>query len=428
MKVLWMCNRLLSRVYELQGKIKNIPSTGGWLEGLSDSLLKSKDVDLICVFLLSDITKMEYRKKDNFSYYLIPATQKEIMSGDTSAVSYRELLKKVIVDENPQVIHLFGTELKASWIATQICKELGIVEKVVVSIQGLVSVYSEHYFDGFDTGWKNICTIQELKNATNMRKDQRGYFLRGKLEIDTLQNVKNVIGRTDWDKGIVNLINPHVRYHFCNETLRREFYTDEWSYRSCKPHSIYISQASYPIKGFHMFLQALQYVVKRYPDTIVNVAGNNRFGSNIVKGSGYYLYLQHLMKLYNVEKNVNFLGAIDAASVKKKLLESNVYVSPSNIENSPNSLGEAMLLGVPCITSDVGGVKNLIDHGTEGYVYPYNEYYMLAYYVIQVFDMQEDVEKISYNARKHAKTTHNPDANQQTLMDIYHEIEGQEEQ
>lgn len=58
------------------------------------------------------------------------------MSGDTSAVSYRELLKKVIVDENPQVIHLFGTELKASWIATQICKELGIVEKVVVSIQG----------------------------------------------------------------------------------------------------------------------------------------------------------------------------------------------------------------------------------------------------------------------------------------------------
>ena len=67
--------------------------------------------------------------------------------------------------------------------------------------------------------------------------------------------------------------------------------------------------------------------------------------------------------------------------MKERFLKSNVFVSPSTIENSPNSLGEAMLLGIPCISSDVGGVKNLLKHEEEGYVYQTDAPYMLAYYV-----------------------------------------------
>ena len=73
------------------------------------------------------------------------------------------------------------------------------------------------------------------------------------------------MGRTTWDQACTYLINPKVKYHFCNETLRSEFYKDRWKVENCNKHTIFISQASYPIKGFHKFLEALVQV-KTFPE------------------------------------------------------------------------------------------------------------------------------------------------------------------
>ena len=69
----------------------------------------------------------------------------------------------------------------------------------------------------------------------------------------------------------------------------------------------------------------------------------------------------------------------------EQYLKANVFVLPSAIENSPNSLGEAMMLGTPTVVSDVGGVKNMIDHEKEGYVYQPDASYMIAYYAGRFF-------------------------------------------
>ena len=61
------------------------------------------------------------------------------------------------------------------------------------------------------------------------------------------------------------------------------------------------------------------------------------------------------------EDQFEFEGFLSAEKMKRLLLESNVFVCPSSIENSPNSLGEAMLLGVPCVASDVGGIADMCD-------------------------------------------------------------------
>ena len=57
-----------------------------------------------------------------------------------------------------------------------------------------------------------------------------------------------------------------------------------------------------------------------------------------------------------MEDKIEFLGRLSAEGMKQAYLDANVFVMPSTIENSPNSLGEAMLLGVPCVAADVGGV------------------------------------------------------------------------
>lgn len=44
----------------------------------------------------------------------------------------------------------------------------------------------------------------------------------------------------------------------------------------------------------------------------------------------------------------------------EQYLKAHIFVCPSSVENSPNSLGEAQLLGVPCIGSIAGGIPSML--------------------------------------------------------------------
>lgn len=63
------------------------------------------------------------------------------------------------------------------------------------------------------------------------------------------------------------------------------------------------------------------------------------------------------------------LGTLNETDMCERYSRANVFILPSAIENSPNSLGEAMLVGIPVVATDVGGVKNLMTDKKEGYFY-----------------------------------------------------------
>lgn len=423
MKILWLCSRTLARILRMQGKHTSVNASGGWLEGLSDQLIKDQNVKLTCCVLeTSEKKHLKYGKADNFEYYIIPTTIKEYTDTSDKTPSYEHYIYEILSTTKPDVIHVFGTEFKHTWIMTEVCKRLGIIDKVVISIQGMVGIIAKHYFSGIENKWKYVCTLQEMIRRTTMLCDHKTYADRGVLEHLAIKNVKHVIGRTDWDECCSKKINQSINYYKCNETLRETFYSGEWSYHACKKHTIYISQASYSIKGLHMFLKALPDIIADYPNVQVYIGGNNRYGSNLIKGSGYFLYLQKLIKKSNLERHIHFLGPLSAEQVKEEMLKANVFLSSSSIENSPNSLGEAMLLGTPCISSDVGGVKNMLQPDIEGFIYPFEEYYMSSYYIKKIFSMQEQVEAMSKKAKEHAMKTHDPIKNNQDLMQIYLKI------
>ena len=119
---------------------------------------------------------------------------------------------------------------------------------------------------------------------------------------------------------------------------------------------------------------------------------------------------------------MEFLGSLSAEQMKEQYLLANVFVLPSTMENSPNSLGEAMLLGVPCVAADVGGVTTMLEPEKEGFVYPSTAPYMLAGSLEKVFAMGEQAEQLGLRARSHARVTHDPDTNLRTLLEIYRSL------
>ena len=238
-----------------------------------------------------------------------------------------------------------------------------------------------------------------------------------KIELEYIRSVKHVIGRTSWDKAHVRAINPDANYYVCNETLRDEFYKHSWNYDSCEKHSIFSSQAGYPIKGLHQLLKAMPIILRKYPDTKLYVAGDNLTKRKWYRISGYAAYIRLLIKKYRLDKAVIFTGILSEKEMCHRYLKSNVFVCPSAIENSPNSIGEAQLLGVPCVASYVGGVPDMM-RGCEDNMYRFEEVEMLADKIISIFDNPSTISMGTHSAL----CRHNPRENAERLLSIYQNI------
>ena len=108
--------------------------------------------------------------------------------------------------------------------------------------------------------------------------------------------------------------------------------------------------------------------------------------------------------------------------MKEQFLKSSVFVCPSIVENSPNSLCEAMLLGMPVVASRAGGIPSLIQADKEGVIFEKANVESLADGILQIWDEPVIADVFGDNARKRALEVHDPDANYKRLVEIYTEI------
>lgn len=411
MKLLWLCNKMPGKIREA---VTGSASAGGlWVDSVLQGLREqSLTIRVLCPGDGKDGALDDHCSFATFSpgkpYEYLPALE--------------QAFRRELQSFQPEVIHIWGTEYAHTLAMVNACQAENLLEHMVISIQGLCSVYAGHYAEGLPgrvcRGW----TFRDLLRWDNVEKQREKFVLRGELEKKALEKAHHVIGRTDWDRACVYAVNPACQYHFCNETLRQPFYQDSWTYKKCQKHRIFASSCGYPVKGFHYLLEAFREVVKQYPDATLAVTGESYLKTSPLRESGYHRYLAKLTRQYGLEGKIEFLGSLDAEGMKEAFLSSNVFVLPSTIENSPNSLGEAMVLGVPCVASDVGGVAGLMDHGQEGFVYQSTAPYMLAHYIRQVFAMGDRAGKLGQAAQTHGRKTHDPQENLRQLLEIYDTI------
>lgn len=410
MKIAWLCNKMPAMVSSYLGRKGS--NYGGWLDWTFEQLTQLEDVDLSVFF--PDSTEYSGEKR-GFSFY-------SFIEG--SCLKRFEIILK---EECFDVIHIWGTEFVHTNELMKACQKLGLAERCIISIQGLVSLYGKrHYIEGLPDKVVSRYTLRDFIKRNNIQKAREQFIQRGRYEIEALKRTKHIIGRTDWDRAASQMFNSDAKYHSCNESLRDSFYQNKWDIKKINRHSIFVSQCSYPIKGFHYILEALPEIIKRYPDAHVYTTGKDLIALSVKDRlfiTSYQKYLLELIAKYDLKEYVSFMGNLSEEEMCKQYLKAHVFVSASTIENSPNSVGEAMIVGCPVVSSDVGGVKNMLEHNKEGFIYQSSAPYMLAYYVNCIFENDSLALQFSENARKHAAKTHNRKVNMETLLSIYREVD-----
>jgi len=117
-----------------------------------------------------------------------------------------------------------------------------------------------------------------------------------------------------------------------------------------------------PWKGVDMLVKIVAKLKEQYQDLIFEVLGG---GSELRK-------LKELARKLGVEENVKFRGQITEEETHKVFSRATVFVLNTNYEGLSHAILNAMQIGVPVITTPVGGNPELIRDGENGLLVTYN--------------------------------------------------------
>ncbi|WP_323765898.1 exopolysaccharide biosynthesis GT4 family glycosyltransferase EpsE [Marinovum sp.] len=132
-------------------------------------------------------------------------------------------------------------------------------------------------------------------------------------------------------------------------------------------------------KGHQDLIEAVRQLRAAGHDVTLEIAGQDDDG-----GSGFRLVLEQLIRQYGLQAHVRLLGAVDAATVRDRLLQAHVFALASWYEGLGVAYMEAIACGVPTIGTATGGVAELIDDGVEGLLVPPKEPEVLAATILRI--------------------------------------------
>ncbi len=162
-----------------------------------------------------------------------------------------------------------------------------------------------------------------------------------------------------------------------------------------------------PEKGHRYLIEALSLLNKNYGHWRCKFLGDGELESE----------LRALTAEHNISDQVMFPGFCE--DVFSELLNSDLFVLPSLHEGSPNALIEAMGIGMPCIASNVGGIKDLIENEKNGISIPSQDSVALEAAIHRMLTEPEFARELGKNARKTIRQRFNTDESIQKLEEVY---------
>ena len=148
-----------------------------------------------------------------------------------------------------------------------------------------------------------------------------------------------------------------------------------------------------PTKGIEYFMEMASILLKRHKDLYFFIAAA-KFESQ----RKYYQYLKKTALSYNLtEKHFQFSGMVE--DVPAFLKSADIFVFTSISESGPMAVWEAMSMGKPVVTTDVGAVKQYMEDGKSGFIVPVKDSRALSRKVEELLENPDLGSKMGLAAR-----------------------------
>lgn len=174
-------------------------------------------------------------------------------------------------------------------------------------------------------------------------------------------------------KAIFNLIETDVFQFRERRALRPVFLSN----RNLESHY-----------GVDIVLRAFEIIQKNIPEAVLTVAGD---GSQ-------RMALQNLAETLGV-KHVSFVGRVAPHKIRDFYDAADIYLNGSRIDNQPLSLLEAFACGLPIVTTDAGGIPDIVTDGETGFLVPRGNYQLLAERALQLLGDPALAEKLAQKGK-----------------------------
>lgn len=420
MRVLWVSSSNTFYNQTDAGSSNSSYNGVGWVGAQQIEIMKQPDIELAVMFLSNKSTDKK-RIIDGVSYYPIiesvsKLTRVKRFYFPPKSSVFNRVKKQIdlaIRDFKPDIIQVYGLECP-------ICEIITHYEiPSIVHLQGILNPYSISYLPPMiseQTLRKYGCWWREHIFNNGFRFYYKDIIRRCERERQLYSKLKYCTGRTHWDKAVTSLYSPDCKYYHVDEVLRPEFYTSlpvspRNTITSIKIMST-ISETVY--KGLDLVVQSSQLLQDLDIDFEWHVVG--------VKPNSNYVKLIERTLNRKIPQNIFFEGVKAPKEMIELLHKTDVYVHPSYIDNSPNSVCEAQILGVPVIATNVGGVSSLITDTYSGLLVPTNEPHILAYRIIDIKDKFDLRNLLSVNGRSEALKRHDKKKIISDIVEIYKKI------
>ena len=409
MKVLWLSpSPSLAESY-----LKDKPVSTGWIKSLEKNIQDKVDLTIVCY----DDGEPQVFEYGHTTYY----TVKRFTGGKIGKVLRRAMNRlepqsdidrfvEIINEVKPDVIHAFGGE-----------GPYGLVQKytdipVIVSLQGLIAFLTYRFFLGIS--FFDLLRYSKLKDWLLFRTYINVYYeyvATAKREKEVYKHIRYLGGRTEYDKQVLSKVYaPHAKYFHYDDILRDSFYTTKWDNDLKDCINLFTTNGDVTFKGIEDILYCGGILDELGVNYQWQVAGLGE------KDEAARIARRAVGKMCG--KNVHFVGRLSEQALIDGLLNTHIYVCASHIDVTPNSLCEALILGVPSISTKVGGTMTLLKDREEGIIIQDSDPFSMAAYIIEMTEDYAKAKEMGKNARERALKRHNAEKITNDLLAIYEEM------
>lgn len=396
--------------------LKNKSVGGGWIGSLEAELSDVPSIQLGISFNLDrDVKPFTLNKTEYYPVYIVPPKGKiknlinrwaKPIQNEKDIQPYLDIIQKF----KPDVIHIFGTE----GVFGLIISKTDI--PCIIHLQGNLIICDQKWYSG-------LTAVDVLRYSKKWRLIKgfglfHDYLINKKAanrERTIFRQCKYFMGRTDWDRRITSVLSPGSKYFHCDEMIRPKFYSHQW--KEGRGHTKYIVLSTIRAniyKGLETVFECKKILNEmNLSDTISwNIAG--------IDETGEITYL--LERKYGStfrENGIHLLGSLQEQELISEMTDADAFIHPSHIDNSPNSLCEAMLLGMPVVATFAGGIPSILENKKEGLLVQDGDPYALAGAILELKNNSNYAKELGMNARAKALTRHNSEKIVNELLNIY---------